>query len=184
MDTNWYVIAGPPSSGKTTLVSYLAKMGYPTIPEAARAVIDRELANGKTLREIRSNVLEFQHKILAERKILEAKVSADSITFLDSGTPCAAAYCKLAEIDSGFIFQSVYCRYKGIFLLDSLPFFENDYARMEDANTSARIGNLLYGVYSELGYPIIRVPVNPVAARAEFILNEVWHNTPKNSKQW
>src|SRR3989338_9738781 len=106
MNTNWYVIAGPPSSGKTTLIHYLASLGYAVLPETARMVIDRELKEGKTLQEIRSNTEALQRTILAERLLLETHAIVDQLTFLDTAIPCAAAYCKLAGVDSQFIFDN------------------------------------------------------------------------------
>ena len=62
--TNWYVITGGPSSGKTTTVNLLNKRGYKTTIEHARHYLDTQLVKGKTVDEIRSNQKEFQSGIL------------------------------------------------------------------------------------------------------------------------
>jgi len=60
---NWYVMAGGPSSGKTTLVGEMAKLGYATYPEAVRIIIDREMARGRKLEELQGTP-ELQKKFL------------------------------------------------------------------------------------------------------------------------
>jgi len=46
VQTNWHVLTGAASSGKTTLINMLADKGYETVPEIARQFIDREMARG------------------------------------------------------------------------------------------------------------------------------------------
>ncbi|HBR56680.1 MAG TPA: hypothetical protein DEA22_04315, partial [Blastocatellia bacterium] len=58
--TNWYVITGGPSSGKTTMVNLLNKRGYKTTIEHARHYLDTQRANGKTVAEIKKHQREFQ----------------------------------------------------------------------------------------------------------------------------
>ena len=55
VQTNWQVITGAPCCGKTTLVDQLAARGFQTIPETARLYIDREMAKGRTLPELRAD---------------------------------------------------------------------------------------------------------------------------------
>ena len=64
MQTNWCVITGGPSSGKTTVVQALQDLGYKTTIEAARHYIDLQRINGKSIDEVRENQRNFQHKIL------------------------------------------------------------------------------------------------------------------------
>jgi predicted ATPase len=40
--TNWHVIMGGPSCGKTTLINLLAAKGFRTIPEGARLYMERD----------------------------------------------------------------------------------------------------------------------------------------------
>ena len=46
--TNWYVITGGPSSGKTTTVNLLKERGYITTFEHARHYMDTQRVSGKT----------------------------------------------------------------------------------------------------------------------------------------
>ena len=57
--TNWYVITGGPSTGKSKTIDYLAYLGYLIRPEVARILIDDELSKGKTLEEIREDEINF-----------------------------------------------------------------------------------------------------------------------------
>ena len=52
VQTNWCVLTGAACSGKTTTVDLLADRGYQTVPEAARPMIEREIAKGQTLEEV------------------------------------------------------------------------------------------------------------------------------------
>ena len=73
--TNWHVITGGPGTGKTLLINMLAKLGYATVSEAAREIIDHGLAKGQTLQQIRGNEQEWQSKILAH--ILKTESNLD-----------------------------------------------------------------------------------------------------------
>jgi predicted ATPase len=42
VQTNWHVITGASSSGKTTLIDLLADRGFQTVPEAGRQYFERE----------------------------------------------------------------------------------------------------------------------------------------------
>jgi ABC-type taurine transport system ATPase subunit len=42
VQTNWHVITGAASCGKTTLIDLLADQGFQTVPETARLYIERE----------------------------------------------------------------------------------------------------------------------------------------------
>ena len=59
---NWYVLAGRPSSEKTAVLNELSKQGYVAFPETAKAFIEKGIAKGKTIKEIRANEREFQKK--------------------------------------------------------------------------------------------------------------------------
>ena len=53
--TNWYVITGGPSFGKTTTVNLLKERGYITTIEHARHYLDTQRLKGRTVEEVRKN---------------------------------------------------------------------------------------------------------------------------------
>lgn len=132
--TNWYVITGAPSSGKTTLLNYLSKLGYYTIPESARALIDREMASGKTLKDIRKNGEEFQKKVLGMKIEVEKNLDPKDTVFLDRGIPDSLAYFQVNGLDTSYIYKL--CNnyeYRKVFVLERLE-FEKNYAKIGRAH--------------------------------------------------
>lgn len=173
IETNWYVITGGPSSGKSKTIDYLAFIGYPVISEAARILIDSEMSRGRTIDEIRANEAEFQRKVLQLKISVEDRIAPDRITFFERGIPDSIAYYQICGENVGPVREaSGRRRYRGVFLLDPLP-FEKDYARVEDEETVHRLDQLLYDSYVGLDYEVLRVPIMPVDERAQFIVSKL-----------
>ncbi|MCK5413675.1 MAG: ATP-binding protein [Candidatus Pacebacteria bacterium] len=172
---NWYIITGAPNSGKSTLIKLLASNGYRTIDEAARIYIDKEIARGKELKNIRNNEISFQKKILEIKIELERKIPKEDIVFWDRGIPDSDAYYKLQGIASDVnlkkaIENSVY---KKVFLLDYLP-YKKDYSRTESKGEQIKLHGLLKDVYEKINIPMVEVSkMNSVEERLKFILNNL-----------
>jgi predicted ATPase len=66
--TNWYVITGAPSSGKTSVICDLEKLGYRVVHEVARAYLDEQLQKGKRLKQIKADSLSFESQFAFFRK--------------------------------------------------------------------------------------------------------------------
>jgi len=173
METNWYVITGGPSSGKTTVIENLSSLGYATIPESARMLIDIEMVKGKTIEEVKADEAAFQEKILQMKIENERKTPSEQLTFFDRGIPDSIAYYKIAKQDATPAIQASQKRkYKKIFLLEQIP-FEKDYARTEDREQANALMQSHYDAYTSLGYTVIRVPLKSVEKRVSFILSRI-----------
>jgi len=171
----WYVITGGPSSGKTTTINELSKLGFHTVPEAARILIDREKTNGKTLEQIRGGELEsdFQLKVLKLKIEIENKTPKDEVVFFDRGIPDSIAYYEILGADSKKLKE--FCKektYKKIFFLEQLP-YKKDYARVEDEETANKISELSFKAYVDLEYEIMRIPAMSIEDRIKMILSYV-----------
>ncbi|MGB2752378.1 MAG: ATP-binding protein [Pyrinomonadaceae bacterium] len=172
--TNWYVVTGGPSSGKTTTVNLLATRGYKTTIEHARHYLDTQRAGGKTVKEVRDNQTRFQLGVLDMQIEQEADLSPDEVVFLDRAIPDALAYCRFLNLppDKKLINAIHTASYKKIFILDKLALVK-DYARTEDAAAQKRIHELITDVYESLPFPVIHVPILPPEERVDYILKRL-----------
>lgn len=173
--SQWYVITGGPSSGKTTLLTELQQLGYATREEAARLVIDEELASGSTIQQIRADEKAFQQAVLRRKVLVESQHNPEVLTFFDRGMHDTIAYYQSYgwDIDQE-IQQSVKeAEYAAIFLLETLPFFEQDYARTESLEFTQQLRSLLRAAYENHGLLVIDVPVASPKERTQFILDKV-----------
>lgn len=174
IETNWYVITGAPSSGKTTLINLLSQMGFRTAPEVARNYIRHLLlSHHKTLDDIRNDIEVFQRQILAIMLERERQLPHDQEIFFDRGTPDSTAYFRYHHLDSQHVVKtSAHHRYKKIFYCHGLPVV-NDDIRREDEETAKALGKLIYEAYIELGYPIIELPAFSVEERMQIIMSHI-----------
>ena len=172
--TNWYVITGGPSSGKTTTVNLLKARGYKTTIEHARHYLDTQRSNGKTVEEIRKHQAEFQLGILDMQIEQEKVISPDDIIFLDRAIPDALAYYRFLNLneDEKLLEELRIVSYKKVFILDCLPLVQ-DYARTEDEAAQKKIHALLSEVYESLSFPVLHVPVLTPEQRVDFILKNL-----------
>jgi predicted ATPase len=171
--TNWIVITGAPSSGKTAVIDVLHSRGYQTIPEVARAYIDSRLARGESLVQIKANVAEFEHHILHEKIRVESSLPTRALLFFDRGVPDSVAYFELEGLDAREPLRL--CRqrrYRRVFMMDRLE-FKIDEVRSENDATAARLEFLLLKAYRRLNYPVIRIPAGDVQQRADRVLDHL-----------
>lgn len=172
--TNWYVITGGPSSGKTTTIEFLAGRGYRTTIEHARHFIDTQRVTGRTVAEIRANQHEFQRGILRMQIEQEQSLDPSDVWFLDRALPDALAYYRFLSLapDPELIKVLKTVSYRKVFILDLLP-LQKDYARTEDTEAQLRIHELLIEVYQSLSFPCETVPALPPDERVEHILRHM-----------
>jgi len=169
--TNWHVITGGPSSGKTTTVNLLSSMGYKTTIEHARHYLDTQRVNGKTVEEVRKNQEEFQLGVLEMQIEQENSLNPDELVFLDRAIPDSLAYYRFLNLQPHVKLLDALEKvvYKKVFILERLPFVK-DYARTEDEYGQKKIHELLTEVYESLRFPVVHVPVMPPADRVDFML--------------
>lgn len=172
--TNWYVITGGPSSGKTTTVNMLRDRGYLATIEHARHYLDVKRIEGKTVEEVRARRREFQRGVLAMQLEQEASLDPDQTTFLDRAIPDSLAYYRFLDLepDPQLLAALQRVSYRKVLILDLLP-LAADYARTEDAGAQRQIHQLLTEVYRELPIPVEPVPVLSPSQRVAYILDRL-----------
>ena len=170
----WFAVSGAPSSGKTTTVRLLAARGYRTTEEQARAIITEEIANGRTLEEVRGAGEWFQAVILERQLALEAQLPLDETVFLDRGTPDGLAYERFLKLQPNPALAAAAQRspYRRVFVLEPLD-FAADHGRIEDSETQTNLHHAIRDTYLELGFDVVDVPVLASVERVDFILERL-----------
>jgi len=175
VSNNWYVITGGPSSGKTSLIDELNKLGHRTIPEAARIVIDEAIKKGISVEELRADEKKFQDEVMRLKGEIEDSYDKNVLTFFDRGIHDTLAYFRFYgyEIDSWIKDLMDGARYQQVFLLEPLNTFKKDYARTEDHNFAKQLHKLLHDAYTEFEMEPTHVPAMSLDDRLKFILDKV-----------
>jgi len=171
------VITGGPGTGKTATLQELSAMGFRTVPEAARAVIEQE--QGKPGGRLPWTDRDAYQRLVLKRQLKSLKGLSGTV-FLDRAPHDALAYYRvqglrpppdLLESMSGIA-------YSAVFLLDRLRGYRKDRQRKEDAKAAAEIHKALARVYEELGYRPVRVPVMDPRKRAILIAEKAGLRPP------
>ena len=173
IQTNWHIITGAPSSGKTTLINLLAAAHYSIGPEVARDYIEHLLAESHTLDDIYHGNKQLQRKILAMALKRERHLEKDKLFFFDRGTIDSLGYFQYYNLDAKHVVEACQQkRYKKIFFCHQLPVVY-DSIRVEDNLSAKSIGELIYESYILMGYQLIELPAIPVEQRMEIIFNHI-----------
>jgi predicted ATPase len=173
VQTNWHVITGASSSGKTTIIDQLADNGFQTFPEAGRQFFERELAKGRTIDEIRVDRAAMTRRVYELWLELNREIQATEINFLDRGLPDALAFYRFAGMDPNDILPDCFqFRYASVFMLNRLP-YQQDGVRGGDDASAAYFESWMLRDYSALGYEVVRVPVLSPEERLSFILERL-----------
>jgi len=131
VQTNWHVITGAPSCGKTTLIDQLANQGFQTVPETARLYIEREMAKGRTIHPIRANAAALQRSIKDMQLSIEGGLRANDVLFLDGAVPGSLAWYRVFGLNPNeILLECFHHRYASVFILDPLPFQPDDQTRV------------------------------------------------------
>lgn len=170
-ETNWHVITGGPSSGKTTTVNLLRDQGYITTMEHARHFLDTQRLKGRTIEEVRRNQTEFQRSVLQMQIEQEKEIAPHVLVFFDRAIPDALAYYRYLKLPVDDLLRTALetVSYRKVFIMAPLPLV-NDYARLENVEAQQRIHQLITEVYEALPFPVVHVPVMPEEERVAFIL--------------
>lgn len=171
--TNWIVVTGPPSSGKTTLIQGLQAKGLTICPESAREIIQYSLGSGFVAKCLRHDKLKLQREILSVSLKREHRLDCALQIFFDRGMPDSIAYFKLNGFDpQPAIRASMFRRYQHVVYCEGLP-IERDGLRQESELEAKTIGEFLLDAYRMLGYHPICLPVLPPEQRLEVLLQSL-----------
>lgn len=176
-DSNrFFVLTGGPGSGKTTLIEALRSTGFATSVEAGRGIIrDQSAISGPALPW--NNPALFAELMLSwELRSYQAATEQPGPVFFDRGVPDVIGYLRLTglPVPEHVKIAARRFRYAGrVFVAPPWPdIFQQDGERRQTLDDAERTYHALVGVYAELGYELVPLPLAPVEARLQFVLAE------------
>jgi predicted ATPase len=173
VQTNWHVITGAPSCGKTTLIDLLANKDFKTVLEGAREYMEGEIDRGRTIDEIHMNGADLQRRIEDMQVRIEGELSAVDVAFLDGAVPGSLAWYRVFGLNPNeIVLECFHHRYASVFILERLP-LQLDGLRFEDDAITSFLDEWIARDYSALGYNVVRVPVLAPEERLAFILEKL-----------
>jgi len=168
--TNWHVITGAPSCGKTTLIDLLTEEGFKIVPEGAREYMEGEIAAGRTIEEIHSDGVALQRSVCTLQIQVESRLPSGEVAFLDGALPGSLAWYRVFGLDPNEILPGCFRhRYASVFVLDRLP-TQLDGLRFDDEALADFLDEWIARDYETLGYQVVRVPVLAPKERLAFVL--------------
>lgn len=168
-NTNWVVITGAPSAGKSSVLQFLAELGYTATPEIARVLVENQDKDTN----VRGDEAAFQRMVTNKKLELEKSLNVNDQIFIDRGMPDSATYYRVAGLDPNEVTKDcLHFRYRKVFFFERLE-LHKDGVRNEDDATSEFIQHWLEVDYRAFGYEVIRVPVMSIELRAKLILSNL-----------
>ena len=171
IETNWVVITGAPSSGKSTLIEKLSKMGYRVLNDVAREIFLEMKANSVKIDEKKKQIL------IVERLIEKyCTISTSELVFLDYGMPDNIVFQTMLGFSSEVTANiSEMLRYKYVFLLTPLE-IEYDGVRKLDHEGQNIIYRNILNIYNKFKYNPIIIKSTDTSSRLNIILNHIKEN--------
>ena len=169
------VIAGGPSTGKSSLVSELTRMGYRCKEEVSREII-REGKKRGIDHFFLTHPIEFSTKLLTRRvfDFEKAEKSGEKIIFFDRGLPEIIGYleCFGLTAPDEFVQKCKMHRYSNPVFITPVwkEIYKVDDERYESYEEAKRIDRFLRNTYLRFNYKLVDTPLTSIEKRAKFIL--------------
>lgn len=171
------VITGGPGSGKTTLIEALAARGHAVRPEAGRAVIREQQANGGGGLPWADRALFAELMLAADRRSHAEALGREGLVFFDRGLPDIVGYLGLCGLPVPPHAEAAACglRYRRtVFIAPPWPaIFAQDAERKQDFAEAERTHAAMAATYPRFGYDLVELPQASVEARVAFVLRRV-----------
>lgn len=172
-----FVITGGPGSGKSTLIAALAGRGFPTMPEAGRAIIQDQVGiGGQALPwSDRSGFAELM--LSWEMRSYREALRLSGPVIFDRGVPDVLGYMRLSGLSvPSHVTKAVeiFRYHKRVFIAPPWPeIFAADAERKQSFEEARATYEAMTETYSALGYDLIQLPLVAVQERVQFVLTSI-----------
>ena len=170
------VLAGGPSTGKTSVINELNKLGYTCFEEAARDILSQYSSKGSSFK---LDPLKISNEILTKRdndfNIAHNVSSKNDIVFFDRGVHEITAYLRSINQSASYWEELLKnYTYDIVFIFPSWKeIYTKDDNRIEEYEEAIKISPYIFKVYDESSILSVEVPNMSVKERVQFIMNNI-----------
>lgn len=172
----FFVVAGGPGAGKTTLIEALVRIGYARSIEAARAIIQDQLAVGGRALPWRDPAMFTEMMLSWEMRSYRLACEEAGPVFFDRGMPELAGYLRLEGLPVPPHIERAIKTFRynhRVFLAPLWPeIYTQDSERKQTLEDAERSYEAVVKAYTEYGYELVPIPRAPVEERVRFVLRE------------
>ncbi len=170
-----FVVTGGPGSGKTTLIKALAGCGFTCMPEAGRAIIQQQVANGGAALPWADRAAFAELMLEADICSYRAAQKLKGPVVFDRGIPDVLGYLTLCGLPAPPHVEEVarsYRYHRRVLIAPPWPeIFEQDAERKQSTAEAEATYDAMADIYSRLGYELVPLPLAPVEQRLRFARN-------------
>lgn len=158
VETNWVVLTGPPSSGKTSVALELSRRGVQIKEDEGRKLLEKVCGANHRRQLDAETETRCQYQIAQAKLARLSEADPSEPIAWDYGPACSIAWMRIADlpIPRDLLDSAQTIRFAAIFLFEPILFVE-DKIRTEHAERDELFEELLT-VYKELGYDPIKLP--------------------------
>ncbi len=168
------ILAGGPSTGKSSVISHLKIKGYPCLDESFRELLDKERENDSGI-NFGNTPLEFSYSIFSSRKHQYKLGDKFPVSFFDRSLIDVLAYLDMEHISYPIDWQETIETHKYHKKVFYFPMWKDIYTqddhRLETWEEALKVDRAIRKKYINEGYHLVEVPLMTVEKRTEFILN-------------
>lgn len=181
------VVTGGPGGGKTTLISALGQLGFPTAPEGGRAIICEQAAIGGPALPWADTRLFFEMIMSWDMRSYREAQATTGPVFFDRGIPdMAGGYAMLGLGVPAHVRAAIAAfRYHPVAFLAPpwREIYATDTERKQSFAEAERTCAAMETAYREAGYELARLPLVPLAGRLRFVLETIARTTAPASEE-
>jgi predicted ATPase len=179
--SRFIVVTGGPGGGKTTLISALGRLGFPTAPEGGRAIICEQAAIGGPALPWADTLLFFETIMTWDMRSYREAQATDGPVFFDRGIPdMAGGYAMLGQEVPAHVRAAIAAfRYHPVVFLAPpwREIYTTDTERKQSFAEAERTCKAMAAAYTQAGYELIQLPFVPLAERLRFVLETTAQST-------